>query len=602
MSEPLPQIIATLARTATFGGLPEKVLQAFAARCTLRVLHTGEMLFRERQAVRALYVVAVGRLRAYADQGALPEKALGEIPPLQCMGEIAILADQQHTATVRAVRDSVVVCLPREALMELLRLHPDALMQLSQVVVGRLLERLRRPDPGLSGPRTLALVPATPNVDVRGLGLALQRIYSRLGPVRLLDAAAVDEAMGEPIARCRFDDAEPNQRLLGWLSRQESEQPLLIYLADAEPGPWSRRCMRQADRILVVTDSGSGEARQTPMLAQLAATDVEAPTVLVLQCPQGSTAGTDPLGWRSYAAAGCHHYLRSPSDLPGLARSLIGQGVGLVLGGGGARGFAHLGLLRATRELGIPIDIIGGTSMGAFIGALHAGGLALEDITELVNETFVRRNHLNDYILPRVSLLATRKFRRRLDGIFREQRLEHLALPYFCISTSLTRGEAVVHERGLLRDWVGTSMAIPGIAPPMVWNEELLADGAVINNLPADVMRQFGRGSVIACDVSSEPALRARGVTGPDFDALLRWQGTEQRPGLFDILLRSATLSSKSDLRARAAMADCYIRMPTAGVGLFQWKALDRVAEVSYQHALAELTAFLPRLSLLARP
>ena len=595
-------IAATLARTAIFGGLPPDVLADFAAHCTLRVLHTGELLYRQRGLVDALHVVAVGRLRAYGDQGGMPERPLEEIAPLQCLGETAILADQQHPASVRAVRDSVVVCLPREALMELLRRYPDALMQLSQVVVGRLLARLRQPEPPILGPRTLALVPATPNVDVRGLGHDLQAIYARLGPVRLLDAQAVDEAIGEPIAHCRFDDPEPNQRLLGWLSGEESAQPLLIYIADPHPGPWSRRCMRQADRILVVVDEDSGEPRQTPMLAQLAATDVEAPATVVLQRPRKGIAGADPLGWRSYSDARSHHYLRSPADLPGLARSLIGQGVGLVLGGGGARGFAHLGLLRATRELGIPVDIVGGTSMGAFIGALHAGGLPLEDITELVSETFVRRNHLNDYILPRVSLLATRKFRRRLDGIFQEQRLEHLAMPYFCVSTSLTRGEAVVHERGLLRDWVATSMAIPGIAPPMVWNEELLADGAVINNLPADVMRQFGRGAVIACDVSSEPALRARGVVGPDFDALLRWRGTDQRPGLFDILMRSANLSSKADLRARAALADCYIRMPTAGVGLFQWKALDRVVETSYQHALAELTAFLPRLPLLARP
>jgi predicted acylesterase/phospholipase RssA len=123
----------------------------------------------------------------------------------------------------------------------------------------------------------------------------------------------------------------------------------------------------------------------------------------------------------------------------------------------------------------------------------------------------------------------------------------------------------------------------------------------VINNLPADVMRQFGRGAVIACDVSSDSAMRADGVEGPDAEALARWRGPGPRPGLFDILLRSATLASESDQRSRAAHADCYIRMPTAGIGLFQWKALDRLAEAAYRHALDELRRFQPQLPPLAR-
>jgi NTE family protein len=123
----------------------------------------------------------------------------------------------------------------------------------------------------------------------------------------------------------------------------------------------------------------------------------------------------------------------------------------------------------------------------------------------------------------------------------------------------------------------------------------------VLNNLPADVMRQFGRGAVIACDVSSDAAMRAEGIQGPDPDALFHWNGSGARPGLFDILLRSATLSSEDEVRARAAHADCYIRMPTAGVGLFQWKALDRLSEAAYRHALVELSAFKPQLPALAR-
>ena len=600
MSDPLAQTVAVLARTRAFGGLPPAVLASFAQHCQLRLLHTGETLFRAGDTVAALYIVGVGRLRAYGSSEN-SERALGEIGALETIGEIAMLAAEQHTATVRAVRDSAVLVLPREDLMALLRQHPEALLQLSQVVVGRLLDKLRKPDPGPPGPRVLALIPATPGIDLHPLANGLLKAYSRLGPARLLDAATVDAAIGQPIARSRFDDPANNRRLVDWLSAQENGGGLLIYLADPEPGPWSRRCMRQADRILVVTNDDSGAPQATPMLRQLAATDVEAPVTVVMQLARTPLAASDPLGWRKAAKADSHYFVRSAGDMLPLARSLIGQGVGFVLGGGGARGFAHLGLLRAARDLAIPIDLVGGTSMGAFIGALYAQGRSLDEITNLVRETFLLRNFLNDYMLPRIALLRTRKFRRRLETIFGDGRLEHFATPYFCVSTSLTRGAVVVHEQGALPDWVGTSMAVPGIAPPMVWNEELLADGAVLNNLPADVMRRFGRGAVIACDVSSDSAIRAEGIQGPDADALFRWNGTGARPGLFDILLRSATISSEADVRARAAHADCYIRMPTAGVGLFQWKALDRLSEAAYRHALVELSAFKPMLPPLAR-
>lgn len=589
-----------LAQTKAFRDLSAEVITAFAARCRTRVLHTGETLFRQGDSVQALHVVAVGRLRAYASAGE-GEQALGEIGALETIGEIVMLAGERHTATVRAMRDSAVLSLDREALMELLRQYPEALLKISQVVIARLLDRLRNPDPGPPGPRTLCLLPASPGVDVHTLGAQLQACYGQLGRVCLIDAATVDAALGAGIARSRFDDAGNNDRLVRWLSALEREYSYLIYLADDQPGPWSRRCMRQADRILVLANEGSGSARQTPMLRLLAETDVEAVISVALRVKRGALADCDPLGWCQAAGAESHYFLRDAQDVPALARSLIGQAVGFVLGGGGARGFAHLGLLRAARELGIPIDLIGGTSMGAFIGALYAEGRTVEEITELMRETFVQRNFLNDYMLPRVALLRTRKFRQRLGSIFGERRLEQLATPFFCVSTSLTRGVAVVHESGRLRDWVGTSMAVPGIAPPMVWNEELLADGAVVNSLPADVMRQFGRGAVIACDVSSDTALRAEGVSGPDFDALFHWTGLSPRPGLFDILLRSATLSSAGSSRGQAAHADCLIRMPTAGVGLFQWKALDRLLDSAYRHALVELEAFKPRLPPLAR-
>ncbi|HSW14757.1 MAG TPA: patatin-like phospholipase family protein, partial [Solimonas sp.] len=521
-------------------------------------------------------------------------RPLGEIAALEAMGEIAILSEQCHTATVRTVRDSVLLRLPREDLLRLLRRHPDALMQLSQVVVGRLLERLRRPDPGPPGPRTIAVIPAHPGVDHRAVSARLARHLSRLGTTCLLRMENVEEALGPGAARCRFDTPKPNLQLVKWLNAQEMQYQYVIYEADFAPGPWARRCMRQADRIVVVADEDCAP-QLTPMLDLLAATDIEAPVAMLIPLDQRRPASTLPLQWRNIVGlkSSCHFARKGrEDDYARLARNLVGQGIGLVLSGGGARGFAHLGLLQAAQDLGIPIDNVGGASMGAFIGALHAAEYSIEDMIEIVRETFVRRNFLNDYTLPRFALIRARRFRHRLEEIFGGLHIEQLPRPYYCVSSNLSNGESLVHRDGPLGMWVGVSMSVPGIAPPLVWHDSLLVDGGVLNNLPTDVMRELGRGPVIASDVSSDSALRAEGLAGPDPEALLHWPLQAQRPGLFEILMRSATLTSDAYCRDRSAVADCYIRMPVQGVGMFDWKSLDALMDTARQHSRRPLERF----------
>jgi predicted acylesterase/phospholipase RssA len=192
-------------------------------------------------------------------------------------------------------------------------------------------------------------------------------------------------------------------------------------------------------------------------------------------------------------------------------------------------------------------------------------------------------------VLPRVSLIRGRRFLGQLRAVFGEQRIEALPLPFFCISTNLTRGIAMIHEAGDLATWVGTSMAVPGVVPPIVWNGELLVDGAVVNSLPTDVMQRLDRGPILASDVSTEGMLQLPGVIGPDPEALLRKSEQTHRPGLVDILFRSATLTSESGVRARAARADLYLRMPVTGIALFDWRRLDEIIERGYRHAMEAL-------------
>jgi NTE family protein len=236
---------------------------------------------------------------------------------------------------------------------------------------------------------------------------------------------------------------------------------------------------------------------------------------------------------------------------------------------------------------------MGGTSMGAFIAALIACDYDSVEITHITRETFVNNNYLNDYTLPRVSLIEGRRFMHRLADIFGEQQIEDLRRSFYCISTSLTTGAPVIHDHGTAATWVGTSMAVPGIAPPIAYKGQLLVDGGVVDNLPTDVMQGLERGSIIASSVSSKSDIQ--GPQGGDRDtpdpyALLQRENREGRPGFREILLRTATLTSDTVIqRESARRADVYISMPVAGVGLLDWKHMDLLIERGYRHALEQL-------------
>jgi NTE family protein len=374
-----------------------------------------------------------------------------------------------------------------------------------------------------------------------------------------------------------------------WLAEQERAHRYMVYACPPQPGAWARRCMRQTDRILLVIRAEDLPV-MTPMVDELLRSGTQAVVeVLVLRAPAAPVA--DILGWRRLVRANSHRYLapQDAADVPCLARGLCGRGIGLVLGGGGARGFAHLGLMRALEELQIPVDLFGGSSMGAFFAALRACGRDVDSMIDIARQSFVEHNFLNDYLFPSVALVRGRKFVRRLHDIFGEQPIETLPRPFFCVSSNLTRGQVEVHDSGPLYLWTATSMAVPGVAPPVVWREELLVDGALLNSLPVDIMQSLQRGPVIASDVSTGGELRALGIEGPDPEGLFNWQGPGKRPSLFNIMFRTATVGGQQDAKARAKLADVYLRMPVGGVALFDWKRFDEVIEQGYEHALEQL-------------
>ncbi len=571
-----------LAECPLFAGLDKEAVARLAADARALRLEAGESLFAAGDIAETLYIVATGRLRAVFPDG----RIAGDIARLEPLGEIGLLTGDARSASVHALRDSLLFAFSRQSFHAFAMAEPAAFMAITKVIIDRMREpgretRLR----AARKIRTLAVLAATP--DVNGSAFAAQ-LDAALGGNTLLVSAGDAKQAGA---------ADHADVLHEWMSQQEFTHKQVVYDASG-PAAWTRVVLRQADRILVVADAGSTIA---PAFARdaLQAADPRSSIELVLLRRENEDAHS-ALVWKNELRAQNHYFVRpgQAADIASLARQLTGYGVGLVLGGGGARGFAHLGLLRALRELNIPVDVCGGASMGAYIAALHASGRDIQAITETLKDTFMRRKLLNDYRLPFVALIAGQKFRRHLHGVFGDLRIEQMRTPFFCVSTNLTHARAEVHTEGLVADWLAASMCIPGLAPPVAWKGSLLCDGAVVNSLPTDVMQNLGRGVIVASDVSNEGAIAAPHAQGPDPDFLAVHQrhpdGT--RVSLKDVLFRTTSLGSESGMAVRAERADLYLRMPVGNIGTFDWALFDDIIQRGYVFAMESLPPLLAKL------
>jgi predicted acylesterase/phospholipase RssA/CRP-like cAMP-binding protein len=589
------ELVSFLRSTSLFSSLDAAALAAFEDEFQWLSIASGEVLMRAGERGDCLFLVVSGRLRVFVERADGAEQAVGEVGQGECVGEMALLTEEPRTGTARAIRDSEVVRLSRKGFDRLWREHPDATRGLARLIV----QRLRRLELGRGAAEhttTLALVPTSPDVPLEQVAALLAEGLGTPEQVLHLNARTLDQHLGPGASR--LDASDPRSRgVVQWLNAREGRHRTILYEADLSATPWTRRCLRQADRILLVGNAsgspapGEIEFELDSLKAQLTGPKCE----LVLLHEPGSRQVRHTRQWLDARQVDAHHHLRRGdlADHARLARLLSGRGIGLVLGGGGARGFAHIGVLRAFREAGIPIDAIGGTSMGAVIAGQHALGLPDTDLLDLNRDAWVRLKPLSDYTIPMVSMIRGRKVEKVLREMYGDARIEDLRVPYYCVTSNLTRAVAQAHTDGELWRWVRASVSIPGIGPPAFHDGELHVDGAILNNLPGDVMRSLGKGPVIAVDVSLDASL-AVGSDLREFPSgwsLLRHRlglgvgAPPAVPGLFDILFRTAMLASSKASKQAREDADLCLVPPVGQFKLLQFEAIDEIVELGYRYA-----------------
>ena len=601
-SSPPPDAVQFLATVSVFSGLDAGLIKGLLGQITWVSLRGGDPLFRRDDPGDAMYLVVSGRLRVVKRDDMGQVHVLREVGRGESVGEMALLTGEARTATVVAVRDTELAALSREAFDRLLASEPRAVVGVTRMLAGWL---ARSGDLRPAGaPNTIAIVPLGQAGGLPDFVARLARLLSSHGPTLHLSAGRVDGLLGEGTAQA-LEGTSAYARATRWLNDQEGLARFVFYEADPTPTPWTARCLGQADRVLRVADAHDtpdpGPVRPSRTHPRAAGSSVF--EELVLLHPQGTTpSGT--ARWLRLGTFAAHHHLRAgdDADVERLARHLAGKAVGLVLGGGGARGFAHIGVIRALIEAGIPIDRVGGASMGAVIGAQYASGLSPDEMLELNRHGWLKFKPHRRYTLPLISLLSEAAGDRMVQMMFGDRQIEDLWVNYFCVSTNLSRAELVVHREGPVGRWVRASASIPGSAPPIVADGgDLLVDGGALDNVPVGAMREMGEGPIIAVDVSPTVDLvvdqNLRKAPTPWEMIFGRFRRGRRRPvfpSLFQILYRTALLSSIRAARRGLDRVSLYLEPPTSGFEIFDMEAMERIAEVGYRYAAEKVREWRP--------
>ena len=470
----------------------DQALRRLLAEADWFGLPGGTQLLRDGENDHAVFLVVTGSLGVFVEEEDESKRLVATIPAGETVGEMSLLTGESHSAALVALRDTELLRLGPKAFDMLLTRYPRIMLNLLKIVVRRLRQTTRGAHQRARA-KTFAMIPLQRGLAsdpvVRGMAEMLVKMGAK--------AAVLDSRASE----------EPTE----WFNRFEAEHDVVFYQGDQPDSTWTSFCLRQADRVMLLARADKSVPLH-PFQRRYFKREMLAPPELLLVHPdQVKHSGLpEHIELRS-DLFGTHHHMRAGNadDLKRLARFIAGSAVNVVLAGGGARGFAHIGVLKALKEAGVPFDYVAGTSMGGIV----AGGIAMEwsieELTERVRDAFVVNKPLSDFTLPLIALFRGAKVSALLRKHFGDIRIEDLPKPYFCVSSDLTTGRDYVHRSGPLWRALRASVALPGILPPVTEGGHLLVDGGVMNNLPVDVMAAEARGPIIAVDVSGEIDLRA---------------------------------------------------------------------------------------------
>ncbi len=563
-------------------------------------LRGGEWLFQQGDPGDSLYFLARGRLEAWRQDEDRPATLLNEISAGEAVGEVGLLTNMPRSAGVRARRDSLLFKIDRETLDNLARTHPDLVMQVSASVAQRLASHIARRHTR-PAPRTLALVALEQDGDLVAWSHRLAEDLCADGEGLVISPETLT-AMDAPDSDSALRGS-PSAPLKQWLCEQEEQVQRLVFLVLPGQSEWHEFARRQADQVVYLAPADTEPALRPIESSQAGAEPGTSEVLLALWHRDGATEISGTARWLEPrpAARALHVRQGIDNDHQRLVRILTGRAVGLVLSGGAVRGLAHLGVIRAMEELNIPIDWVGGTSMGAVMAACAAMGWDSTEAIAQARKAFVDGRPLSDYTLPLLSLMRGKRMERLIRQFF-PVRIEDMPIPFFAISANLNTGDTNVHETGPVWRALCASVSLPGLFPPSVHERELTIDGAVVNNLPVDVMQERLVGQVIAVSLGAQRQRQVDFDQAPSPWAVLGgmlWPFAKRKkvPGVASMMLKAIELGTRKRVQELGERADLLLRPPIQRFNMIDVNQYDDLVQTGHESSLEPLRQWVSQSS-----
>jgi NTE family protein len=569
------EIVKRLKKYPVLSHFSESALRKLVTQSHTLTLSAGKILFTQSETSDSVYYLIDGHLECFSSDTFT--KKVASLRSGEMVGEMGVIAGETRGMTVRSTRDSTLLKIDKDIFINFFQKSPELLTVLAQTMAKRLRQMIMNLQEAHYEFKNIGIVALSADLSFEKMR-EIFNLHIALDHVHLYE---------------HQDFESSKMELTPFFSECEEHDGINLFFSKSSEEDWSHAVLNHVDYIYLVTKEGAWSMIDPDILSRIRQRPCD---LVIFHSTEGPYTDTAKFYLR-YPFKRHHHITNTRADYERLYRFLTGQAIGLVISGGGFRGFAHYGLVKALFEARVPIDFIGGSSMGAAIGALLAMKFDWQSFDVLFNQSMqeLKRVSLWKHITyPALSLLSGATLTGMIKKIYGAYQIEDLSLNFYCIVANLSKTRKDVKRSGELWEWLRASTAIPGALPPLEKNGSVYVDGGVCTNLPVLDMREVldNVGKIIAFDIRIPPFGQDNYTFPPVLtlkDLLAYKLGFAKNryvfPALIDVVMEASFINQYIYDTQGARGADIMVAPDTSSVGFSQSKNSDSLIQMAYELA-----------------
>lgn len=566
------EIIKRLSKYPILSHFSESEVRMLVEQSTIMVLEANQVLFYQDEPSEHVFYLIDGHLEGFSSSD-FSQKVI-EIHRGEVIGEMGVVSGEPTSLAVRATVASQVLKIEKETFLSFFKKDPELLMVLTQ----RIAKRLRHVIMDLRTThypyKNIGLVVLSEGISLKKMKLVFEE-YISADNVQLFEQG---------------DWKKSQMDIVPFFYECEEDIGINIFIADCHEEQWAQAILDHVDYIYLMVKEGEWTVLNSEKIAALRKRPTD---IVIMHTGQGPYENTAQF-YTKYPFKRHHHIINDKAHYQRIYRYMTGQAIGLVFSGGGLRGYVHYGLVKAILEAKIPIDCIGGTSMGAAMGgllALHKNWEIFDETARSVMKVFKETRAYRYLTIPLVSVLSGEVLTKITQKKLSPYQIEDLAVNFFCVVSNLSKIQKEIKTTGTLWEWVRASVSIPGVVPPLEKQGDIYVDGSVCANLPVQDMREYldQAGKIIACNVHIHPFSRQNFSFPPilKFTDMVKYKlGLKKEyilPHFNDIVAEASFINQYMNKAKEMQKADIVISPDTSTFNLLDAKTGGKLQMFAYE-------------------